>query len=614
MKPDSDTLSALTTLRRLLPRTADALNLDLGAGLQPWCDAVDRKLLPRMAPEFPLVAAICGGGSAGKSTLFNRLVGNPISPTGGRAGLNRRVLVGLNSAHLQSQPFMTALGHAFKGTWKPLQSPDQLTTPGDPLYWSGSQTPREVVVLDTPDIDTGAGGQYLNREAARQSLDAADLLIYIFTNATYNNRDNTEFVAGLLNTVGTRPCFLVYRVYPAFTDAEVGEHARTVAYNLYGAGFARHILGIFRADEDNAVAAGEKPIQLRPVDSRNGDLTAALTAIDVQALRREVLGSVYSESVRQAKNMVAMVKAAREELERYLELFAEAQARCIQTALSHFPTDRVLRRFAEIWLSGDPVHIKVMRRTGQVVEFPYKMIFKAVRHLRGNAPAGEQPNKGVEPPATQFEIDLLAAANQLYQLSMDKQLQLDHRSTEAHAAVHTAQEALRQKDWQQVLTHIAAQKETLLNWSDRLESELTALAEDLRSRMGFRDQVRQTFAALLNVIPATAAITYILHTGDPVGAAGIKVKLTGLFGLRDLYALIAIPATSGMKKADQRQLEQMLAPVARTWLAHKLKAVQALFEEQISGGVLACARAARQEAVELGTQLERALAICKESH
>ena len=116
-----------------------------------------------------------------------------------------------------------------------------------------------------------------------------------------------------------------------------------------------------------------------------------------------------------------------------------------------------------------------------------------------------------------------------------------------------------------------------------MERDLAALADHLRQRMGVLDQLRQTFAALLNVIPATAAITYILHTGDPVGAVGIKVKLTGLLGLHDLYALIAIPATAGMKKADQRQLEQMLAPVAQTWLAHKLTAVQTLFEEQITG-------------------------------
>ncbi|WP_419661229.1 uncharacterized protein Dvar_16570 [Desulfosarcina variabilis str. Montpellier] len=44
--------------------------------------------------------------------------------------------------------------------------------------------------------------------------------------------------------------------------------------------------------------------------------------------------------------------------------------------------------------------------------------------------------------------------------------------------------------------------------------------------------------AMLNVIPATAAVIYVLHTGDPVGAVGIKVKLTGLFGLNDLSIVI----------------------------------------------------------------------------
>ena len=126
------------------------------------------------------------------------------------------------------------------------------------------------------------------------------------------------------------------------------------------------------------------------------------------------------------------------------------------------------------------------------------------------------------------------------------------------------------------------------------------------------DQLRQTFAALLNVIPATAAITYILHTGDPAGAVGIKIKLTGLLGLHDLYALIAIPATAGMKKADQRQLEQMLAPVAQTWLAHKLTAVQALFEEQITGDVLSQAHAAAERADALLARVETDLSGLKE--
>ena len=60
------------------------------------------------------------------------------------------------------------------------------------------------IAMGTPDFDTGAGGGYQNREMAEQSLDAADVLIYIFTNANYNNRDNTDFIARMLTAVGTR--------------------------------------------------------------------------------------------------------------------------------------------------------------------------------------------------------------------------------------------------------------------------------------------------------------------------------------------------------------------------------------------------------------------------
>jgi Flp pilus assembly CpaF family ATPase len=49
--------------------------LDSRPAIDGWQQAVDTRLLPRLMPEFPLVAAICGGGSSGKSTLFNTLAG-----------------------------------------------------------------------------------------------------------------------------------------------------------------------------------------------------------------------------------------------------------------------------------------------------------------------------------------------------------------------------------------------------------------------------------------------------------------------------------------------------------------------------------------------------------
>ena len=43
---------------------------------------------------------------------------------------------------------------------------------------------------------------------------------------------------------------------------------------------------------------------------------------------------------------------------------------------------------------------------------------------------------------------------------------------------------------------------------------------------------------------------------------GILLSAVSLDGLNDLVALVAIPATAGMKKADLKQLEALLSPVA----------------------------------------------------
>ena len=68
------------------------------------------------------------------------------------------------------------------------------TLPGKPLYVLNHSNSNNLVLLDTPDFDTGAKGSYTNREVTRMALEAADILIYIFTNSNYNNRDNTDFI------------------------------------------------------------------------------------------------------------------------------------------------------------------------------------------------------------------------------------------------------------------------------------------------------------------------------------------------------------------------------------------------------------------------------------
>jgi hypothetical protein len=604
---NAKTVEALKCLRRRLPEALEHLGIRDEEALIAWQRALDQKLLPRLDPGFPLLAAICGGGSAGKSSLFNGLVGRAISPTGGRAGLNRRVLAAVRPEHLAATDIMAALRLAFEGTPRKLTDPQELLTPGEPLLFDGSAAPGKVVLLDTPDIDTGAQGHYTNRDMAARALSAADLFIYIFTNATYNNKDNTDFIAGALTAIGTRPCFLVYRVYPSYPDAEVLEHVHCVARNIYGSDFHSHILGIFRADEENAVAAGSRTMQLRSLGSIRESLIDSLAALDPYNLRGEILNSTMIDVIGRAEDYLEKITAARRELDEYLQLLHAACRDAARLALSHLPTDRVLRRFADIWIKSDPTHIKILRRTGQVVEWPLKQLIKTVGRMTSRGPAGHDRSDEPHSAEKQAEVDLLSAANRLYRTVLDDRIDGEGRTAKIHSAVLQAQAALRDRDWPTLLNTILDKKHCFLSWASELDGKLRSLADDQRRRMGLKDQIRQTFAALLNIVPATAAITYVLHTGDPVGAAGIKIKLTGLFGLKDLYALIAIPITSGMTQADRNQLESMLGPVAREWLAHQLQAAEKLFESHITGTLADAAQAALRDSEAATGELSAAM-------
>jgi hypothetical protein len=633
--------AALVRLRQAVPRLCSRLSVAPPAGTEGWERVFDSKLLPRISPDFPLVAAICGGGSSGKSTLFNALAGAAISPTGGSAGINRRVLVCGRQATLDREDLVSVLFAPFGCLPEPMESPDQLTQVGCPVYAASEVLPADLLLMDTPDFDTGSRGAYVNRETTRQALEAADLLIYIFTNSNYNNRDNTDFISRMLTGIGRRRCLLVYRAYPSFSDEQVRDHAMVAARNLYEAEAEDAVLGIYRADEDNEVASGGRAMSLRPVPPFSQNLVPTLIAIDPRKERGQLQDAIVSDVLDAIRATMSAAEAVRAELSLYLDALQLAQSRCVADALRQIPMDEVMRRFADIWMATDPAHIRFMRRAGSVVEAPLRLIMTAVKWAR-KAPSPAPPAAGRQ-FRTAVEEDLLDALHRLYAQAVgpevsvagplqDPSVRRMKTSAEgvggpvveaaddkgeilfrvpAPEAVAAERRRLEARPWQEIVDALMAKKSDILEFSEELDRELTDLAESLRKRMGLWDQVRQTFSALLNILPATAAVTYILHTGDPVGAAGIKVKLTGLFGLHDLVALVAIPATSGMKAADRQQLESLLVPIARAWLSTKLDAVRELFEAEITGSIIRAGREAIGEAETLAVDIEKDLARCQ---
>ncbi|MEJ2656439.1 MAG: hypothetical protein P8012_04490 [Desulfobacterales bacterium] len=648
---DQNLNDALKKIRSDIPRVMDVLRIDRHNEADQWSQIIDKKLLTRLSPDFPLTVTICGGGSSGKSTLFNTIAGEPLSPVGGSAGLNRRVLVSAHGELLEKPNFLSALFEPFGSRPLPLKQKDELRTPGHPAYVLSNAIPKNLVLLDTPDFDTGSKGVYINRDIARQALESSDILIYIFTNSNYNNRENTDFISEMLTGIGMRKCFLVYRVYPSFQTQEVQEHAMTVAGNLYGSLADQYVLGIYRADEDNAVASGEKLMTLRPVGKDGLSFADALMKIDSEKLRLELLSSILNDVLARAEEFLEQTKISSKELGLYLDAFHTAQSHCVQKALSHFPVDRVMKRFVEIWMSTDPPFIRAMRKTGNVIELPFKIAARTAKTIKdtfsGSEKVIDQGNFG-----DTLKEDLLNAVNQMHYQALNTQVSVSaafkdpvtRRMSDAvdriraekglkdqenprkeiekkkgtlkfvvsaHPVIFPQQEIMRRLDWKSIQQSILLRREIISELSDDIENALKDLAGGFRRKMGIWIKIRQMFAAFLNVVPTTAAITYILSTGDPVGAAGIKVKLTGLFGLHDLYALIAIPATTGLKKADQAQLKEMLGPIIQAWLNNKLSTVKDIFEKEITGGILRVSKDTLESSNALIQRIDAGIAECR---
>jgi len=650
---DQNLIDALKIVRGDIPRAMDVLGLDRHKAVDPWTQIIDKKLLTKLSPDFPLMVTICGGGSSGKSTLFNSIVKERLSPVGGSAGLNRRVLFSAHGELLEKSDFLSALFEPFGTLPRPLRDKNELTTPGHPVYVSSNAIPKSLVLMDTPDFDTGAKGVYINREVSRQALESSDILIYIFTNSNYNNRENTDFISEMLTSIGMRKCFLIYRVYPSFETKEVQEHAMTVARNLYGETADQYVLGVYRIDEDNLVASGEKFMTLRPVEEKDPLFLDALKTIDAEKLRLELLSSILNDVLDQAEEFLEQTKISNQELHLYLNALQTAQSHCVHEALQHFPVDRVMKRFVDIWMATDPPFVKAMRKTGNIIELPFKVLVGTAKKIKGTFSDKEKP-VAREDFIDAVKEDLMSAVNQMHFHTLNSEISVSAASKDpvtrrmanaveeiraqrglkshenpkklaedekgsitfivsAHPVVFPHQETLRRMDWKSIQQSILSQHEVIAELSHNIENDLINIAEGFRSKMGTWTKIRQMFAAFLNVVPATVAVTYILSTGDPVGAVGIKVKLSGLFGLHDLYALIAIPATTGLKKADQNQIKEMLAPIIQTWLNNKLKAVQYLFEKEITGQIIQYSTDALQSSDALITQIQNQIAVCKKA-
>ena len=182
-------VSRLAQAVEALDRKAGLLQLAPLAGRE-WYESLHRKLIPQLAGQPFIVAAVVGGTNIGKSVIFNHLAGCRVSATSPLASGTRHPVC-LVPAGFEKQHDLAAIFQGFElHEWT---EPDAAleNCPEHRLFWKTSPgLPPNLLVLDSPDIDSDAEINWLRADHLRH---CADVLVAVLTQQKYNDAAVKQF-------------------------------------------------------------------------------------------------------------------------------------------------------------------------------------------------------------------------------------------------------------------------------------------------------------------------------------------------------------------------------------------------------------------------------------
>ena len=155
-----------------------------------WYETLCRKLIPQLGSEPFIVVAVVGGTNIGKSVIFNHLAGSRVSATSPLASGTKHpvclVPTGFTTKHNLSEIFQGFELEAWTQSESALK-----TDAADKLYWKESPSvPSNMLVLDTPDVDSDAAVNWHRADCIRHS---ADVLVAVLTQQKYNDAAVKQF-------------------------------------------------------------------------------------------------------------------------------------------------------------------------------------------------------------------------------------------------------------------------------------------------------------------------------------------------------------------------------------------------------------------------------------
>ena len=155
-----------------------------------WYERLVDKLVPQLTDDAFLIVAVVGGTNIGKTVVFNHIAGSRASSSSPLASGTKHptclVPAGFSERHELADLFP---GFTLADSKDPEQALAESNT--DWLFWrEEASLPENLIVLDTPDIDSEARVNWERADGIRRS---ADVLVALLTQQKYNDAAVKEF-------------------------------------------------------------------------------------------------------------------------------------------------------------------------------------------------------------------------------------------------------------------------------------------------------------------------------------------------------------------------------------------------------------------------------------
>ncbi len=155
-----------------------------------WYQLITQKLLPQLSDSSYLVVAVVGGTNIGKSVIFNHLAGGKASATSPLASGTKHPTC-LVPSRLAKQELLQSVFSEFELRQSANAEDALLASDRDLMLWrEHTDGPENLLLLDTPDIDSDAEINWSRADKVRR---AADLLIAVLTQQKYNDAAVKKF-------------------------------------------------------------------------------------------------------------------------------------------------------------------------------------------------------------------------------------------------------------------------------------------------------------------------------------------------------------------------------------------------------------------------------------